>query len=140
MVTYLWCFVVLGKPLTINEVYGRKHYHQRAAEVKRIRSDAFYLSMEAGMPVSIGAPIKVTSHPFYRNERECCDVAAEVPMVKAVIDSFVDRGCIPDDTRQWVKQLNFLAPEVVPKGGVVKAPGVRSFSPPGVIITVSLCQ
>lgn len=115
---------------------------ERAADVKRIREESFYLSAQARIPVPIGRPVRIACRTIYANKRGMTDPMAEVPTVKAFIDGALeDRGCIPNDTGEWVKNVSFDAPVVIGEDKTIWIPGFRGFfKSPGVIVTVDTSE
>jgi len=104
-----WTLVIPGKLFTLN---GERtmHYHKRAKLVKAWREAAFDAATEAEVP-SLGA-IEVVFIPLRKDRRHMADTGGHFPVAKACIDGLVDAGVLPDDGPNFVRALEFRAPQV----------------------------
>lgn len=93
----------------------RIHYRERAKKTEKLRSEAFRIA--TGSLMSFG---KVRIRCIYRapdNRRR--DVANLYPSFKAAIDGATSAGVLPDDNDKYVKSVELLRGENLPKGQLI---------------------
>lgn len=101
--------MIPGKLFTLNSERGM-HYHKRAKLVKAWREAALHVATEAGVPPL--KAIEVVFVPLRKDRRHMADTGGHFPVAKACIDGLVDAGVLPDDGPNFVRALEFRAPQV----------------------------
>lgn len=95
----------LGRPLSVNQVYGRMHHHDRADAVKVWRDGAAEEARSLGLPTL--DRVEITATPYHANRRYVTDVGGCLPSVKAAVDGLVDAGVLLGDGPTHVLALTF---------------------------------
>lgn len=95
--------------MTQNSVH-RLHYQAASRRAAAIREKAFYYAKRdltpCKGPVAVFARVRVPSR-----KGKLPDADAIAPIVKHVIDGFVDAGIMPDDSGEYVYLVGYGRPE-----------------------------
>lgn len=105
----IWRLEYRKRPFTVNQVYGKMSYQQRAKLVKEWREAFAWAAIEAKMPKDLDR-IRVLAWQVIRDHR-VPDVGACSSAVKAAIDGLVDAGVIVDDDPRRVELIAFGSPQ-----------------------------
>lgn len=101
-----WRLEYPQRPWTLNKERKENRF-VRAERVKEWRSAFHLLALEAKIPrlPAIGLDVQARLTGVQQ------DPVALFPAYKAALDGIVDAGVVPDDTWDYVKNVNFLPPE-----------------------------
>lgn len=103
----VWEIEYAQRPWTTNKE-RTEHYFTRAKRVKEWREAFAWLAKAAKIPPLEWA--SVSAKPWQKGG-VLQDVAACNPAVKAAIDGLVDAGVLIDDSPEYLKSVEFRAPE-----------------------------